>query len=153
MNRALILFAAVVAWLGASFAATAGSGLPAYPNAVNRNPDLPVGSPVFQLETTDAESTVDAWYGAHLAKSCRHEVANGPGSDHAISASRGEELAKKLGALCNKSFAARGLEEKSDHPSSSPFDELGTNGYHPDSVRGELVDPCPRHTTGTYSSQ
>jgi hypothetical protein len=32
----------------------------------------------------------------------------GPDGDKAITAVRGEELAKKLGALCNKSFAARG---------------------------------------------
>ena len=32
----------------------------------------------------------------------------GPLGDKAITPARGEELAKKLGALCNKSFAARG---------------------------------------------
>lgn len=58
-------------------AAAAGNGVPSYPNAVNRNPDLPPGSPLFQLETADASAIVDAWYGAHLPKSCTHQTAQG----------------------------------------------------------------------------
>jgi len=58
-------------------AAAAGNGVPSYPNAVNKNADMPPGSPLFQLETADAAATVDAWYGAHLPKSCTHQTAQG----------------------------------------------------------------------------
>jgi len=58
-------------------AVAAGGGTPVYPNATNKNPELPIGSPMFQLETADAAATVDAWYGAHLPKGCTHQTAQG----------------------------------------------------------------------------
>lgn len=39
--------------------------------------DLPVGLPMFQLETADSPAEVDAWYGAHLPRNCRHESSQG----------------------------------------------------------------------------
>lgn len=63
--------------------AAAGNGVPSYPNAVNKNAELPVGSPMFQLETNDSAATVDAWYGAHLPKSCTHQTAQGGAAKYA----------------------------------------------------------------------
>lgn len=58
-------------------AVAAADGTPVYPNATNKNPELPIGSPMFQLETNDAAAIVDAWYGAHLPKGCTHQTAQG----------------------------------------------------------------------------
>ncbi|MBS0589983.1 MAG: hypothetical protein JSR65_05030 [Proteobacteria bacterium] len=80
MNRTSKRFSivsAVIVAIAALPAAAANNGVPIYPNAVNKNAELPVGSPMFQLETADAAATVDAWYGAHLPKSCAHQTAQG----------------------------------------------------------------------------
>ncbi|MBS0515075.1 MAG: hypothetical protein JSS16_06360 [Proteobacteria bacterium] len=74
-SLAPLLLASSVALLAPP--ASAAVAVPSYPNAVNKNPELPRGSPMFQLETADAASAVDAWYGAHLPKSCTHQTAQG----------------------------------------------------------------------------
>jgi len=68
---------ALICVVAAPPASAASNGIPSYPNAVNKNPDLPPGSPLFQVETADAAATVDAWYGARLPKICTHQTAQG----------------------------------------------------------------------------
>ena len=50
---------------------------PVYPSAANRMPGVPARGGLEQYETADSADKVDAWYGAHLPKSCTHESAQG----------------------------------------------------------------------------
>lgn len=73
----------------------ADSSLPVYPNAGSRLHGMPSGSGLSQYETTDSTEKVDAWYGAHLPKACKHETAQGgakyacPGTNIMITPDKG----------------------------------------------------------------
>jgi len=71
------ILVALVCAVAALPAFAAGNGVPSYPNGVNKLAGMPPSSGMVQLETADAVSKVDAWYGAHLPKNCTHETAQG----------------------------------------------------------------------------
>jgi hypothetical protein len=62
----------------------ADNSLPVYPGATNRMQGVPAGAGLAQYETADPADKVDAWYGAHLPKTCKHETARG-GAKYACS--------------------------------------------------------------------
>lgn len=76
----------------------AGNAMPVYPNAASRLQGVPAGSGLAQYETADSADKVDAWYGAHLPKTCKHETAQGgakyacPGTNIMITPDKGKTV-------------------------------------------------------------
>ena len=76
----------------------ADNSLPVYPNAANRMQGVPASAGLEQYETADSAGKVDAWYGAHLPKSCKHENAQGgakyacPGTNIMITPDKGKTV-------------------------------------------------------------
>lgn len=80
----------------------AESAEPIYPNAARRLQGVPGGAGLAQYETADPVGKVDAWYGAHLPKSCRHESAKGgakyacPGTNIMITSDKGKTVITQM---------------------------------------------------------
>lgn len=76
----------------------ADNSLPVYPNAASRLQGVPAGAGLSQYETSDPADKVDAWYGAHLPKTCAHETARGgakyacPGTNIMITPDKGKTV-------------------------------------------------------------
>jgi hypothetical protein len=76
----------------------ADNSLPVYPNAASRLQGVPGGAGLAQYETPDSADKVDAWYGAHLPKTCTHETAQGgakyscPGTNIMITPNKGKTV-------------------------------------------------------------
>jgi hypothetical protein len=82
----------------------AGNSTPVYPNAANRMRGVPAGVGLAQYETADPVDKVDAWYGAHLPKTCKHETAQGgakyacPGTNVMITPDKGKTVITHMAA-------------------------------------------------------
>ena len=95
-----------VALIGLAMAtcALAADTIPTYPNTTNNLQGVPANSGMTQLATSDTAEKVDAWYGAHLPKTCKRETAKGgfkytcPGTNVMITPSGGKTLITQMAA-------------------------------------------------------
>lgn len=95
-----------VALIGLAMATSAvgADSIPTYPNATNNLQGVPLNSGMTQLTTSDTAEKVDAWYGAHLPKTCKREAAKGgskyacPGTNVMITPNSGTTLITQMAA-------------------------------------------------------
>lgn len=97
-----IEFLSVLVGIAAAAPVFAADAIPTYPNATNNLQGVPANSGMTQLATPDAADKVDAWYGAHLPHTCKHETAKGgakyacPGTNIMITPSGGKTLITQM---------------------------------------------------------